>query len=287
MGTTHGYVYLLEAGEAELEMRVGVGIYEDYVGYRLNPGEGLAGKVWESGQSLVVEDYAAWEGHSAKFGRDAFRAVVGVPLKSGSGVLGVIGLCYLEEDRTFGDAELAMLTRFAELASIALDNARLYASSQQELTERERAEQALRKSGEQYRMLVETVQEGIGFVDAEERITYCNRAYAAIFGLTPEELTGRSLLEFLDERQRHKALEQTALRKNEVRSSYEIVVRTEGGERKHLSASGAPIMDEAGRFRGRCTLSSTSPSASGPRKRSRRARSASGRSSNTAPRASP
>ena len=84
MGTAHGYVYLLEPGEAELEMRVGVGIYDGYVGYRLSPGEGLAGKVLESGQLLVVEGYAAWEGRSAKFGHDTFRAVVGVPLKSGS-----------------------------------------------------------------------------------------------------------------------------------------------------------------------------------------------------------
>ncbi len=250
MGTPHGYVYLLEPGETEIEMRVGVGIYDEYVGYRLSPGEGLAGKVWESGQSLVVEDYAAWEGRSAKFVRDDFRAVVGVPLKSGSEVVGVIGLAYLEENRTFGDDELELLTRFAELASIALDNARLYASAQQELIERERAEQALRGSEEQYRMLVETVQEGIGFVDAEERITYCNRAYAEIFELTPEELTGRSLFEFLDDEQRQKALEQTALRKTGVQSSYEIVIETEGGARKLISASGAPIVDENGRFWG-------------------------------------
>ena len=250
MGTPHGYVYLLEPGGTELEMRVGVGAYEEYVGYRLNPGEGLAGKVQGSGQSLVVEDYAAWEGHSAKFGHDVFRAVVGVPLKSGPEVVGVIGLSYLEEDRAFGDAELALLTRFAELASIALDNARLHTSAQQELAERERVEGALRGSEEQYRMLVETVQEGIGFVDAAERITYCNRAYAGIFGLTPRELTGRSLFEFLDDEQRQKAREQTALRREGIRSSYEIVVEAEGGERKHLSASGSPIVDEGGRFRG-------------------------------------
>ncbi len=250
MGTPHGYVYLLEPGEAELEMRVGVGIYAEYVGYRLSPGEGLGGKVWESGWLLVVEDYAAWEGRSAKFDPDDFRAVAGVPLKSGSEVVGVLGLAYLAEDRTFGDDELALLSRFAELASIALDNARLYASAQQELRERERAERALGESEEQYRMLVETVQEGIGFVDAEERITYCNRAYAEIFELTPEELTGRSLLEFLDDEQRQKALEQTALRKTDVRSSYDITVTTGGGNRKHLSASGTPITDESGRFRG-------------------------------------
>ncbi len=202
MGTPHGYVYLLEPGEAKLEMRVGLGIYEEYAGYRLGSGEGLAGKVHESGQSLVVEDYAAWEGYSAKFGRAAFHAVAGVPLRSGSEVVGVLGLGYVDEDRMFGDQDMMLLGRFAELASVALDNARLYASAQQELTERERAEKALGKSEEQYRMLVETVQEGLGFVDAEERITYCNRAYAELYGYDePEELLGKGWNLLYDEEQ--------------------------------------------------------------------------------------
>ncbi|MDP9426889.1 MAG: PAS domain S-box protein, partial [Actinomycetota bacterium] len=201
-GTPHGYVYLLEPGEAKLEMRVGLGIYEEYAGYRLGSGEGLAGKVHESGQSLVVEDYAAWEGYSAKFGRAAFHAVAGVPLRSGSEVVGVLGLGYVDEDRMFGDEDMMLLGRFAELASVALDNARLYASAQQELTERERAEKALGKSEEQYRMLVETVQEGLGFVDAEERITYCNRAYAELYGYDePEELLGKGWNLLYDEEQ--------------------------------------------------------------------------------------
>jgi signal transduction histidine kinase len=54
-----------------------------------------------------------------------------------------LGLAYLEEARTFGTEEIDLLTRFAQLASIALDNARLYNASQQELTERARAEEAV------------------------------------------------------------------------------------------------------------------------------------------------
>jgi signal transduction histidine kinase len=41
-----------------------------------------------------------------------------------------------------------LLSRFAQLASIALDNARLYTSAQQELAERTRAEQALQQAKE-------------------------------------------------------------------------------------------------------------------------------------------
>ena len=53
---------------------------------------------------------------------------MGVPLKSGSQVTGVLGLaCHRETGQTFSDEEKELLENFAELASVALDNARLYA----------------------------------------------------------------------------------------------------------------------------------------------------------------
>ncbi|CAA9459132.1 MAG: diguanylate cyclase/phosphodiesterase (GGDEF & EAL domains) with PAS/PAC sensor(s) [uncultured Rubrobacteraceae bacterium] len=248
--TSHGHVYLVESGEAELEMQVGVGVFDKYVGLRLKIGECVPGQVWESEQPLVVDDYRTWPGRSPRFSKEDFRAAVGLPLKSGSEVVGVIGLSRLEEGRTFGNDEVELLSRFARQASVALDNARLYTRVQRELAERERTEAALRESEEQYRTLVEAVQEGIGFVDSRETVTYCNQAYAAVFDLTPQELVGRSLLDFLDEKQRRKALDQTALRKNNVRSSYEISITTGEGRRKDLSASGTPIMDAEGSLQG-------------------------------------
>jgi GAF domain-containing protein len=65
------------------------------------------------------------------------RAVAGVPLKSGDKIAGVIGMSYLEEGRAFGDSELEVLNRFAQLASIALDNARLFAQTQRRVGELE------------------------------------------------------------------------------------------------------------------------------------------------------
>ena len=248
MDTSHGYVYLLGPKEAELEMQVGTGVFEDYLGYRIKPGEGVSGRVWESGQPVVVEDYRTWSHCLPQFSRD-IHAIVGVPLKSGSETVGVIGLAYLEDGRTFEKDKVDLLSRFAELVSVALDNARLYTNAQRELNARELAEGALRDSEEQYRMLVETVQEGIGFVDERETITYCNQAYAAIFDTVPQKLTGRSLLEFLDDHERVKAEEQTALHKNGVRSSYEISIKSPAGT-KELSASGAPIMKADGSYQG-------------------------------------
>ncbi|MEE8392143.1 MAG: GAF domain-containing protein, partial [Anaerolineae bacterium] len=153
VGTPHGFIYLVEpfepaqdqpedAAASVIECKVGVGILTEAIGFHLKPGEGLSGKIWQTGQPLVVDDYDVWSGRASDFDHSVIRAVMGAPLKSGSQVVGVIGMAYdLESGRTFGDEEVELLGRFAELASVALDNARLYTATQQA---REAAEAATR-----------------------------------------------------------------------------------------------------------------------------------------------
>ncbi len=137
--TSHGFIYLVEPfgsaqdrpWEAEIECKVGIGVFSQSVGSRLKPGEGLSGKIWQAGQPLVIDDYDTWPGRLPDSPYDVIRAAVGLPLKSGSQVVGAIGIAYgAESGRTFGDEEVELLSRFAELASIALDNARLFEAAQ-------------------------------------------------------------------------------------------------------------------------------------------------------------
>ncbi len=153
IGAPHGFIYLVEPFESAqdrpddavsrvLECKVGVGVFAQTIDFRLKRGEGLAGKIWQTRQPLVIGNYDAWEGRSPHFEYGAVGAVVGAPLESGSQVVGVIGMAYdCESGRTFGDEEVDLLGRFAELASVALDNARLYTAVQQA---REAAEAATR-----------------------------------------------------------------------------------------------------------------------------------------------
>ncbi len=143
LGAPHGYIYLVEPAlqpsapfETErkyvLERKVGVGVFSQFIGLRLKPGEGLAGKVWQTGQPLRVDDYDTWADRSPNFSYNLIRAVMGAPLSSGEKVVGVIGIAYSHEsEQTFGDEEIELLSRFAQLASIALDNAHLFAETQQ------------------------------------------------------------------------------------------------------------------------------------------------------------
>src|SRR5438132_4783017 len=132
-GTEHGYIYLGHRDPARLQVEVGIGLFADFIGYGLAKGVGLAGKVWSTGQALMVYDYDKWDGRDPAFPRDVLHAGLGVPLTSAGPVVGVIGLSHHERGRTFDVEELEVLGRFAELASIALDNARFYDAATTEL----------------------------------------------------------------------------------------------------------------------------------------------------------
>ncbi len=132
LGTEHGYIYLVNPAKNVMERKVGVGFYAQSIGFTLERGQGLAGHVWETGQPLLVNDYGTWTGRVSIPGVQdkLIQAVMGVPLKSGGQIVGAIGLAYTgASGRKFGDREVRLLDGFARLASIALDNARLFSEA--------------------------------------------------------------------------------------------------------------------------------------------------------------
>ena len=73
--TPHGYLYLVNAEGTHLEVRVGTGVFTNYIGHQLKPGEGAAGQVWQTGQPMRVDDYARWPQRAARFARTDFHAI--------------------------------------------------------------------------------------------------------------------------------------------------------------------------------------------------------------------
>jgi signal transduction histidine kinase len=99
---------------------------------------------------MTVTDYDAWRGRSTSLQRNIAHSMIGLPLthggdadQSGVQVIGVLGLAYgVETKRTFGEDERELLTRFGALASVALDNARLYTDAQAARASAEEANKA-------------------------------------------------------------------------------------------------------------------------------------------------
>jgi diguanylate cyclase (GGDEF)-like protein len=130
LGTPHGFIYLAEPDGASLVVRHGIGVFTDFLDYRMPVEDGLSGLVFREGRAVAVDDYDAFTGRAADMPTLVFGAVVGVPLTSGGRVVGVIGLASGSYGRAFGSREIGARSRFAQLASIALDNAHLFEAAQ-------------------------------------------------------------------------------------------------------------------------------------------------------------
>ena len=106
VGTPNGYICLIEPDSGEMVLRLGIGAYTGLVGLRMLKGEGLSGRVWETGRPLAIPDYGRWEGRVRQVDAESFRAVLGVPLVSRGTVIGVIGLAFSEPGREFSSDEV-------------------------------------------------------------------------------------------------------------------------------------------------------------------------------------
>jgi two-component system, cell cycle sensor histidine kinase and response regulator CckA len=119
-----------------------------------------------------------------------------VPLVFGSAVVGVLAVAYRDEHR-FEPAELSLLDRFGQLASLALENARLHEAAQRELDERRQAEEALRKSQGLYRAIVDNSTDVFTLLGLDEKVLYVSPAHRRLLGYEPDEVVGRQALDFV------------------------------------------------------------------------------------------
>ena len=192
-GTENGYIYLLEPGDSEMQMRVGMGFFKGQLGRRVRPGEGVGGKVWETQQPVLVHDYRYWKDRIEDKTLDDLRSVVGIPLKDGKRFHGVIGLASVDPAQRFQDEDIDLLARFAELALVALDKAGLYASVRKELAEKKLTEEILRGSEERNRLLLQASPDPIVVYTRKGTAVYVNPAFEQTFGFSADEVFGKQI----------------------------------------------------------------------------------------------
>ncbi len=120
-------------------------------------GEGLAGRVAQSGEALLISDYSSWEGRLPIPNMNG--RTLGVPLKQGEQVIGVLEVEDVDEPGTFDEAEVQLLSMFANQAAGAIENARLF-----------EAEQEQRALAEALRETAETLSQSLELHEVLDRI---------------------------------------------------------------------------------------------------------------------
>ncbi len=122
----HGYISLLTPAGDSMELVIGVGQYEQLVGFALERDAGVSGKSWVTGKAVFVNDYKNSKERHPDPVWDFIEAIAAYPVTVKDQVVGVIGLVHSKEGMRISADEFTILGRFAEMASIALNNASLY-----------------------------------------------------------------------------------------------------------------------------------------------------------------
>ncbi len=123
-----------------------------------------------------------------------------------------------------------------------------------DVTEQKKAEERLQESEERYRNIVETANEGISIIDAEERITFVNKQIEDMFGYSSEELISRPMWNFLSDES--KAIIKHTLKNGweNVNESLEIKFIRKDGSTLYTHTNAKSIFDKSGKFLGTLNL---------------------------------
>lgn len=96
------------------------------IGRKLAAGEGLAGRVLQTQQTMSIANYRAWDGRSPTFADQSFYASLSVPLIDGDDIVGVINVHELEAGRIYNERDRAVIEMLVSQATLGITHTRLH-----------------------------------------------------------------------------------------------------------------------------------------------------------------
>jgi PAS domain S-box-containing protein len=194
LGAPSGGMYLCDPERREVRCVVGYNTITNPVGTVLKYGEGAAGIVAETSEPLIIDDYRTWTGRAAVFERDQpFSAVLSVPTIWQGQVTGVIHIIDNRETRRFTQADLELLSMFANHAAVAVENARLLEQEQRHATNLEQLvlerTSKLADSEKRFRELADLLPQIVFEMDEQGSLVFVNRITFATTGYTEDDLS--------------------------------------------------------------------------------------------------
>jgi diguanylate cyclase (GGDEF)-like protein/PAS domain S-box-containing protein len=228
-GYTHVSLYLLEGDMLVLQHQVG---YQRVI-QRVPVTQGVSGRVARTGQPVCLADVRADPAFLAA--ADGIVSEVCVPLCAQDRVIGTFNLESTGQ-MVLGEADLRIALALSQHIGIAFERARLYA--------------ALRNSEQRYRGIIEAAQEGIWIIDAESQTTYVNGKMADLLGYSADEMTGMSLLDFMDDDAKAMAVTYLERRRQGIAEQHDFKFRRKDGAPLWVILNATAQMDADGKYTG-------------------------------------
>jgi PAS domain S-box-containing protein len=233
LGASHVLLWTHDRAAGVLELQAGAG---DTTGAveglrRVRLGEGTIGRIAQDREPTIADAPLAADAGWAQ--RHRLMGFAGYPLVVEGELVGV----------------LAVFTRLP-LTGVRLTALAAIANEVAVGIERKLAEEALHRSEERYRRIVETAHEGIWVIDAAGHTTFVNERMAAMLGREVAEMEGASFTDFMDEEARRVAALKLDARRQGVAEQHEFRFLRKDGTEVWTVVETTPFFDDAGTFAG-------------------------------------
>lgn len=138
LNTEAGSLLLVsEAYPDEIEFKVVVGgSGEELIGSRLKKGQGVVGQVAQTGISVIENDVAHNTQQTDVSADFSTQSLLAVPLIAKENVIGVLEVINKKDKTLFIQDDIDLLMTFAGQAAVAIENARLFEMTDQQLAQR-------------------------------------------------------------------------------------------------------------------------------------------------------
>ena len=116
--------------------------------------------------------------------------------------------------------------------------------------ERQQVEEGLKQSEERYRLLAETMNEGLAQANQDYVFTYVNERFCEMLGYSRGELIEHHLIEFIHDDYKELMQDQMARRRKGEAKRFELAWTAKDGRKIYTLVSPRGYYDEEGRFKG-------------------------------------
>jgi PAS domain S-box-containing protein len=162
-----------------------------------------------------------------------------IPLRDGKNIIGFICHEHVGPKRVWLNTDTIFARSIADIISMAISR-----------EEGRLTEEALHRSEERYRQIVETAQEGIWLIDENNYTVFVNKKMCDMLEYTQEEMLGKQHYDCQDEKEREIMATQIERRKQGISETHDSAYITKNGKVFWANVSSNPILNEEGTYGG-------------------------------------